>query len=236
MRNFVLATALLLFTGIAFAQESTKNPTPTGIYYTINDLNGTAGVTDYTWTVNANDNRNSINATVIRYNRNGFSYTAYGASKENQDWVKTLSVVTATNEETRLNEVDMKQSSYLVKYSDVYNLDNDGNESFLKRIYYFSIPYEVKVLADIGVYTSEVYSTMNQADPDYFYRVSDEKHFLSFGQATVDENGNTIPLNPNRDPQIAFGEPLPAPATTLLITLCFGVAFVMYRNRKQAKA
>ena len=33
-----------------------------------------------------------------------------------------------------------------------------------------------------------------------------------------------------------MGAPLPAPVVTLLIALGFGAAFVMYRNRKQAKA
>lgn len=36
-----------------------------------------------------------------------------------------------------------------------------------------------------------------------------------------------------RDADITFGQPLPAPVTTLLIALALGAGFVMYRNRKQ---
>ena len=43
--------------------------------------------------------------------------------------------------------------------------------------------------------------------------------------------GLTVP-----EKEIISGSPLPAPIVTLLIALAFGGAFVMYRNRKQARA
>ena len=39
-----------------------------------------------------------------------------------------------------------------------------------------------------------------------------------------------------QDVKITFGSPLPAPVVTLLIAFAFGGAFMLYRNRKQAKA
>ena len=52
------------------------------------------------------------------------------------------------------------------------------------------------------------------------------------------EGRNTIVFDDGQGnkAKVTFGEPLPTPVITLLIALGFGAAFVMYRNRKQARA
>lgn len=81
-----------------------------------------------------------------------------------------------------------------------------------------------------------VSSIENPADPNLFYivdgyqngktGVEGKNYYLAFGDSANAEKRS--------DPEIAFGQPLPAPFATLLIALCFGAAFVIYRNRKQA--
>ena len=231
LRNFLLTAAIFLSAGIAFAQTTTSSK-----YFTINDIpatdEGREGITDYTWTVPANNNRTSFNAFVVQYGKGGFSYDVFGTSAENEGWSEKLSV-SYMLDDTKAYVVDMKNSSNLVRYTDVTVYDEaTGKDKFYQRIYYFSVPYEVKVMSEIGVLTSDIFSDANQLDPFYFYRVSDQQYFLSFGEATT-VDGKIIA---NKDPQIAFGQPLPAPVTTLLIALGFGAAFVMYRNRKSVKA
>ena len=231
MRNFILATALLLFTGITFAEEAT---TPVSSnFFTINDLVEDP-VTNYTWTVPAKENRTEFKATVIRYNKSAFAYNVFGASEANAGWSQTLSVSYKPGDKPGTYVIDTNNTKNLLSYSDVYEYNSEtGKKQFLQRVYYFSVPYTEKSAADIGVLTESIYSTYNQEDPKYFYRVSDQQYFLSFGKATTTSDGTIIK---NEDPQIAFGQPLPAPVTTLLIALGFGAAFVMYRNRKQVKA
>ena len=231
LRNFLLTAAIFLSAGIAFAQTTTSSK-----YFTINDIPATdrEGVTDYTWTVPASDNRTSFNAVVVQYAKSDFSYNVFGTSAMNEGWSQKLSVSYKQDLATHSYVIDMKNSSNLVNYSDVFVYDEaTGSDKFYQRIYYFSVPYEVKVLSEIGVLTEGIFSDYNQIDPKYFYRVSDQQYFLSFGNATTTDNGTIIS---NQDPQIAFGQPLPTPIATLLIALGFGAAFVMYRNRKSVKA
>lgn len=232
LRNFLLTVAIFLSAGIAFAQTTTSSK-----YFTINDIPATdadrEGVTDYTWTVPANNNRTSFNAFVVQYGKGDFSYDVFGTSAENEGWSEKLSVSYTYDSKTHSYVVDIKNSSNFVSYTDVTVYDEaTGKDKFLQRIYHFSVPYEVKVMSEIGVLTSGIFSNANQLDPFYFYKVSDQQYFLSFGGATT-VDGKIIA---NKDPQIAFGQPLPAPVTTLLIALGFGAAFVMYRNRKSVKA
>lgn len=102
------------------------------------------------------------------------------------------------------------------------------------------IPLEKPIVnypvTQLGVQVGEALSTVNPATPNLFYIVDGyqngkeglegKNYYLAFG-----DSANAIMRT---DPEIAFGQPLPAPFATLLIALCFGAAFVIYRNRKQA--
>ena len=71
-----------------------------------------------------------------------------------------------------------------------------------------------------------------ELEAEMFYKVNSQ--FLAYGVAAgTDADGNPIV---KKDAEIAFGQPLPSPVATLLIALGFGAAFMMFRNRKQAKA
>ena len=81
--------------------------------------------------------------------------------------------------------------------------------------------------------TKDVYSSNNPDSKWVFYRVKGttfSANSVSFGKLDDLGGGN------NESATVTFGNPLPAPVVTLLIALAFGGAFVMYRNRKQAKA
>ena len=58
--------------------------------------------------------------------------------------------------------------------------------------------------------------------------------FTFFGQSTV--YFSAADTGTTKKAEFTFGSPLPTPVVTLLIALAFGGAFVMYRNRKQARA
>ena len=178
-----------------------------------------------------------------RSDLSSFSYTVFDKDNTKNAWV--LSV-------TYNADGEIIASSNLIGYIDVYEYENvkvngktisQKTDNLLRRVYYFTVPIsEVGPYAkdgtppvrEIGVITEDVNSIANTANAngDLFYRTTGDDYFLSFGKATV-EGGNVIK---NGDPEIAFGQPLPAPLATLLIALGFGAAFVMYRNRKQVKA
>ena len=311
MRNFILATALLLTAGIAYAQtEATETETDAVAYPStrptrtpttvIGEKTGKkffelkdAVVTNaddvetqrYTWTVsqysgwNANDpkfpqmadakqngGRYNLSSTLVRYDKEAFSYKAFDANDTSKEW--ELSVVLDKD-----GNVDLENSKNLISYRDVYNyktVQKEGDDGklytttekgeFLRRVYYFSVPVgeveywtkdengnyvldengkrvpltELKYpVAELGVKVGDAVSTMNPTDPSLFYIIDSKQngsanYYLAFGKSANADN--------RTDPEIAFGQPLPAPLATLLIALGFGAAFVMYRNRKQAKA
>ncbi len=76
----------------------------------------------------------------------------------------------------------------------------------------------------------------------HFSSVPNDSSVLAFSKSKWVEtekfqNGNLFLIDMAPDGlTYTFGNPLPAPVVTLLIALAFGGAFVMYRNRKQAKA
>lgn len=184
-----------------------------------------------------------LSSTVVRTDKDSFSYTVFDKNNVEHEW--ELSVTYDT-------EGNITESKNLIGYRDVFEYENvkvDGKtvskptDKLLRRVYYFSVPISdvgpysktgVPPVKVIGVKTEDVSSITNiaNADGDLFYRITDENIFLAFGTATTNEEGAVVR---NGDPEIAFGQPLPAPLATLLIALGFGAAFVMYRNRKQAK-
>lgn len=256
-------TASIAFAQVK-AEPGTTPTTVTDKYFEINDLDG-GNKTNYTWTVkpytgkDKNGGWYSISATVVRDNTDEFSYKVFDASGMNKEWNHEISVALKYDDEIGDYVVDMKESKNLVGYRDVYayntvQKENDLGElytttekgDFLRRVYYFSLPVKVEVefdddgnrivkypVSELGVKMDGKLSTVNSVSPSIFYRVADQQYYLSFGAPVTDSEGKIIR---NDDPQIAFGQPLPAPLATLLIALGFGAAFVLYRNRKQVKA
>ena len=211
----------------------------------------------------------NLSSTLVRYDKDSFSYTVFDASGTNTEWEATLSVKTDAD-----GNVVMEESKHLVNYQDVYDDYWEKNAEgkwelkqgeFLRRVYYFSFPVgEVEYwqknadgsfvldddgkrialesvqypVTELGVKVNGLSSVENPTSGNLFYVIDDKQvdktknYYLAFGTPETGEDGRYI----RKDPEIAFGQPLPAPLATLLIALGFGAAFVVYRNRKQAKA
>ena len=73
----------------------------------------------------------NLSSTLVRYDKDSFSYTVFDASGKNTEWNAVLSVVTDED-----GNVIMEESSNLIKYRDVYDYyvekDANGNASLVQ--------------------------------------------------------------------------------------------------------
>ena len=141
---------------------------------------------------------------------------------------------------------DQKSWSYAVYDTAYYNtfsedknlFGNIGTEAYAGKIWLLkegnneiALPEGVKELGIVSSHKA-TFSGDNPSEKFLFYRTKAtiSSNYVSFGKLDDKGSGN------DHAADVTFGSPLPTPVVTLLIALGFGVAFVMYRNRKQAKA
>ena len=206
----------------------------------------------------------NLSSTLVRYDKEAFSYTVFDVDNTSREWELSVAVdadgnVDMANSKNLISYRDV-YDYYVEKDADGKASLVKGE--FLRRVYYFTVPVgEVEYwlkdeegrfvlddngnripadnlkypVAELGVKVVDAVSTMNPTEPDLFYIIDSKQnetlnknYYLAFGNSAHADN--------RTDPEIAFGQPLPAPLATLLIALGFGALFVMYRNRKQAKA
>ena len=83
-------------------------------------------------------------------------------------------------------------------------------------------------------------SNLTSNNGNFFSEIDPDGNALFFGKgqwsASEKFNNGAVFLFSESDNGGPVGQPLPTPVVTLLIALGFGAAFMMYRNRKQAKA
>lgn len=167
----------------------------------------TYDINDFTFTANGNH----IDVFLNKGNQTGFDYALYDVSAYDD--------ISGTN----------KWQDVLDNYSgtSLWTIQS-GNNSI-------DLPESGTELGVLCI-THKVYSSDNPESKWLFFRVkgtSFSANSVSFGK--LDDNGS----GNNKTATVSFdtvGSPLPAPVATLLIALAFGAGFVMYRNRKQAKA
>ena len=155
-------------------------------------------------------------------NQEGFDYAVYDVDAYNE----IVAGKTFNNE----NQKAKYALDELKKINKVWELRDPGNNNSLVTV--INLPKDTSV-ANFGVIAKEkIYSVPNISNNFYFYQLSSTPaNTVYFGKLVSDSGeGN------DKSAEVTFGQPLPAPVVTLLIALAFGGAFVMYRNRKQAKA
>ena len=176
---------------------------------------------DYSW--NNKENWNKIDVTLTKFqNQEGFDYAVYDVDAYNE----IVAGKTFNNE----NQKAKYALEELKKINKVWDLRDPGKNNSLVTV--INLPKDTSV-ANFGVIAKEkIYSVPNISNNFYFYQLSSTPaNTVYFGKLVSDSGeGN------DKSAEVTFGQPLPAPVVTLLIALAFGGAFVMYRNRKHAKA
>lgn len=176
---------------------------------------------DYTWFNGSK--KNVVEVTLTKFNnQNGFKYAVYD--------VDALERITAeVNADASIK--DNKKSGVIAERMKgyIWDLKAKKNGSAVTTI---TLPKDATAVR-FGVieYNHSVYSVPNVSDSQFhFYTLGDTPANVVLYGKPGKGGGN------DKSAQISFGAPLPTPVVTLLIALAFGAGFVMYRNRKQAKA
>ncbi len=206
LHNLLLTAALFLTAGAAFASSE--------------------DYADYYW--NNKDNWNKIDVTLTKFQQQTeFQYSVYDVDAY-KDIMKT-----AENDGVKFANDNKKMEYALSKLEEankIWVLKDPGENNSMVTVINLPEGTEVNNFGVIG--HQKVLSVPNVSNNFYFYTTTDSpSNTVFYGKLDSDEgHGN------NKAAKITFGQPLPAPVVTLLIALGFGVALVMYRNRKQAKA
>ena len=183
-------------------------------------------------------------STATRY-----TYEDNGTPEKSSDWVVTWE----TTKDTRTYKTDITFGlfTFTGTASNHYvpsvnrNTDNAGTWWILGS---GDGERTVTIEKDLGLWAklysgSILYSTASSTGTFRWDIANDSSYVFNFDYGTTYsakitfsrvQTGDTTTDNNTTTEQ--SGAPLPTPVVTLLIALGFGVAFVMYRNRKQAKA
>ena len=218
LHNLLLTAALFLSAGAVFATKPSDKqdleattPSTTSV--------STVKISDFTWT--ASEYVETVNVNLKKDGQGGYIYAVYDASL--YDTLKADPLFSNLNPKKNREAAEAKYAGKL------WFLDEGDNEITLNGV------------RTLGVISNSPHTAFSSNNP--------ETGFLFYQQGTLVNNtvyfaGNKVSYgkDPNKNgggthaADITFGAPLPAPIATLLIALGFGAAFVMYRNRKQAKA
>ena len=259
MHILILVIALFFAAGFVSAQtESESSPASTvnPNAYTITEITTEGNVTGYVWTAPSKSQTDPasgesagycISVNVIRLDStDDWSYTAFDKNDPDTKW--ELSAEAKEGGQSVPNP-------HLLSSNDVYNfieepvkdengndvLDEDGNVrterkqgDLALRVYSFSLPVEAgkskaPVIA-VRNNTANVSSDSNVAteNGELFYKLSETS--LAFGVSPKTGNGE----EQKPDAIITIGQPLPSSIITLIISLGFCAALVLYRKNRQA--
>ncbi len=228
LHNLLLTAALLLTATSAFA----GNPHEVSEYTNqiATDTSTTSLPTTFTW-----PNTPNTVVTVFTANNGWDDYSLCGYDKDG-NLVKTIPL-SVTENQTSLSAADAMKG---------LDIDNEIKENIAHftgthTAYQFTVNFGTDV-ASIGLLGGNNKNHL-------VYSITNEKTGNGLFFSAIDGNGDAVYLgNEQWASSLNFnngavflvaetvGSPLPAPVTTLLIALAFGAAFVMYRNRKQARA
>ncbi len=247
LHSLLLTAALFLTVGAAFAQDNLNNGQAKKILGTI-ELNTQDS---YSWNPNysggpTHDNlvkESVLNVRMIRMNGNGngdsdtgWSYLVGGYRANGDDLETALSngrLVENYNIANDLQGLTPAQIEAIGFYA--------GNHSAYDFTVSFGANQPIESFGLIGTVQERLESINNVTDNENqnkFYTLGDT-NILYYGTPNkFPNNGALFIVSAGTNVKLAeqtFGSPLPAPVVTLLIALGFGVALVMYRNRK-AKA
>lgn len=164
-------------------------------------------IQDFSWTVNTSGNgTKTIHVNLVKDGQEDYNYAVYDVAK--YDSLKNAS-------DLFTNTTDYVGQVWVLK---------SGDNTI-------TLPAGVNTLGVVASNPHQTFSSDNATEKFMFYReiATISNNTVSYGK--LDDKGGG-----NHAADVTFGQPLPAPVATLLIALGFGAAFVMYRNRKQAKA
>ena len=215
LRNLLLTAALFLSSAVAFAAPK-----------------ATKDYDDYSWLNESGMRTIKVTLNQLSANQNGFSYAVYDV-----DALARITKEVYEDDSIKSNkkekEIENRMKSYIWVLneakganatSDTFiSLDKDNTEVRFGVIEYNGQPKNVNVSSVPNI----------SKNGFHFYTLSeDPNNVVYYGKTGTGENGT----GNDKSAQIIFGAPLPTPVVTLLIALAFGTGFMMYRNRKQAKA
>ena len=213
LHNLLLTAALLLTAGTVFAKKPVeeKDLEQTKI--------STVSTKDFTWT--ASEKVKTVTVNLKYDGQNGFVYAVFDASiaedLEKDSLTKTLNK----------KNIEAVEKKYAGK---IWFLKAGDNEITLNGV------------RKLGVLSNSPHTTFSVDNPDDDFLFYQQGVLVSENKVSFAGNKVSYGKNPeqygkgNHAADITFGAPLPTPVVTLLIALAFGAGFVMYRNRKQAKA
>ena len=240
LRNLLLTATLFVVAGAVFAQ----NPNAVAPF----DL---VSFDSYALNVAQQEGykaTSTLNVTRIRMNgngggSNGWRYYAGGYTSND---VSSLEEKLLFESGTKVDNPDYATLLSGLTADEIAAIEHFADPH---EVYQFSFTFDDKV-KEIGLIGTqggsaqqEVPTIQNNSNHsgNQFYFLGDTGVLYYGGSNLYSNNGAMfiVSLNTTYTPieeEGTVGSPLPAPVVTLLIALAFGGAFVLYRNRRQAKA
>ena len=248
LRNLLLV-ALFLSTGIVFAKPDKDKP---------KDKDKTETYEKLSW----NTSDDTVKVSMLMGN-SGWTSMYLGAYSSTGALLGKVKLIEAPKARLTQDQVDALLEQTDLNNNQINNIKDFKNVS-KHPAYSFAVPLsafdleEGDTIASFGLigtngkkeeeglaYSFDGTDVKGQTEGKntlHFSSVPNDSSVLAFSKSKWVEtekfqNGNLFLIDMAPDGlTYTIGNPLPAPVVTLLIALAFGGAFVMYRNRKQAKA
>ena len=183
----------------------------------------------------------TLNVTLFPMN-NGWTYYVAGYDADNNLISGTRTKLDAEDSTVLVNKYTSSEDVNAYVLPDAFSASEQAEiKQYTHGIYEFAVSFSAENIDHYGIIAthpheiSTVFNVPKNQGADYFSLIHNDAGIVYYGKGQLAYNNGGIFLVDVNQPE-TVGNPLPAPAVTLLIALAFGAAFVMYRNRKQVKA